>query len=644
MKTNPSIEPILHPRRSLLSLLLLPAAFLLAHCSDVPHTKTTLTQNRELEAFETIAAYPSSDARVVLVAMQEFIASKREWEGYDYFGKLAEQQPQRRAFFLALQGVMQARVAADVPLLKRVAWVESAIEKLDQGVAADPVLGRFARGSVFAELPARFGKAHDAVADLTSCLEHRAELPVALDRGIYRALAAAYRTLGDEARSRDMLARAGLATIDDPAVPRILTNESVDGVDGFRFVEKRFVQEADGVFVAEGYDFSNLAFLVADRFVVAIDAGTTERSARGAVTELRKHTSLPIKYIILTHGHWDHVGGLGALREPGTIVLAQSRFPAELARSRSYPQPFRYFFGSDPIPLDVTPDRLLDAPETLEEGGLDLALFPAPSGETDDALFVFDKKHRILFVGDAFMPYIGAPVVAEGSPRGLVDAAALVDKLDPRRVIHGHPPLTEVFTREAMPGLALAARELYDHALAGARAARPLADVLHDDFIPESLRSSPKAALPFLVMHDTFIQRVYQEEAGYWQTNGDGVDHFTRAEWAGTLDLLGGHSDGSFARTVDDLVTQGDATMALRIADIGLVRYPASESLRAGRAHALTMLKERYAPINPFRFILYSEWSNQPFAALEPGAMPDRAPAAPTPASTGAINMHIHNE
>jgi hypothetical protein len=84
--------------------------------------------------------------------------------------------------------------------------------------------------------------------------------------------------------------------------------------------------------------------------------------------------------------------------------------------------------------------------------------------------------------------------------------------------------------------------------------------------------------------------------------------------------------------------------MALRIADIGLVRYPASESLRAGRARALTMLKERYAPINPFRFILYSEWSNQPLAALEPGATPDGAPAAPIPASTRTMNVHIHNE
>jgi glyoxylase-like metal-dependent hydrolase (beta-lactamase superfamily II) len=621
LNPNRILEPV-HHRKPIVRLLALLTLVVLAGCSAVPSAKPRVTQNRELEAFKTIAAYPDSNVRVVLVAMQEFLAAHREWEGYDYFGKLADEQPARRPFFRALQGVMQARVAATVPLLKRVAWVESAMAKLDEGALADPVLGRFARGTVFADLPSRFGKAGDAVADLTFCLEHRVELPVALDRGIYRALAAAYKTLGDEARSRDMLAKSGLAAIDDPEGAHIVGNVSVDRVDGFRFGEKRFVEEAEGVFVAEGFDFANLAFLVADGFVVAIDAGTTERSAKSAVAELRKHTSLPIKYVILTHGHWDHVGGLAAVREPGSIVIAQSGFPAELARSRAYPPPFGYFFGSDPIPLELTADRLVSAPETIHDGGLDLELIPAPSGETEDALFIFDKKHRLLFVGDAFMPYIGAPTVAEGSPRNVIDAAVLVAKLDPRRVIHGHAPLTEVFTRDSMNGLAIAVRELYDHALAGARMARPLADVLHDNFIPASLRTSPSAALPFLVMRDTFIQRVYKEEAGYWETNGEGVDQFTRAEWAATLDRFGDHSDASFARTTSELVDQGDATMALRIADIGLVRYPASEALRAERRRALNMLKERYVPINPFRFILYSEWSGEALAPL--GLTPSR--------------------
>src|SRR4029077_18304914 len=97
---------------------------------------------------------------------------------------------------------------------------------------------------------------------------------------------------------------------------------------------------------AEGYDFANLAFIVAPgspTFVVAIDAGTTEESARDAVAALRRVTQAPIKYVILTHGHWDHVGGIAAVREPGSTVIARAGFAEELARSRSYHPPFQYF-------------------------------------------------------------------------------------------------------------------------------------------------------------------------------------------------------------------------------------------------------------------------------------------------------------
>jgi len=575
-----------------------------------------VTQQRPLSALLTATAYPNSDALLLLVTVQQLMATHREWEGYQHFGRLAEEQPSRRALFRALQAMMQARVANDVPLLKRVAWVEDAIRKLDEGVAAEPMLGRLGRGLVFADLPARFHKASQAVEDLEWCLEHPVDLPLGLDRGIYRGLAAAYRTLGDQRRSKEFLDRAGLASLDDPLDPRVLGDLSVDAASGFRFGEKRLVREAEGVYVAEGYDFANLAFIAADGFVVAIDAGTTEESARDAVAALRRITRAPIKYVILTHGHWDHVGGLNAVLEPGATVIASARFPEELERSNDYHGPFRWFFGTGTMRLDAKPDRLIASPETLSEGGLDLALLPAKSGETPDALFIHDRKHDLLFVGDAFMPYVGAPFVAEGSPEGYLGAIAMVLELHPRRLIHGHPPLTALFTMEAMPGLRDAMGALYQRTLTAARAARPLADVLHDDFLPDSLREAPAAAQPYLIVRDTFVQRLYAEHAGYWQSNGEGIDAFTRAEWAAALDALGGGSDGAFARTASELEVRGDAALALQVAELGLVRHPSSAALRESRERALRTLREIHSQTNPFRFIAYSEWAGRGLAPV----------------------------
>src|SRR5262249_50884337 len=196
---------------------------------------------------------------------------------------------------------------------------------------------------VFADLPSRFNKAAQAVDDLQWSLDHRASFPVDIDRGIYRGLAAAHRTLGDQTRSQQMLARAGLASLEENDQPRVLGDISVDATRGFRFGQKRLVREAEGVYVAEGFDFANLAFIVGRTSVVAIDAGTTEETARDAVSALRQVTKAPIKYVVLTHGHWDHVGGLPAVREPGSTVIARVGFAEELQKSRAYQPPFGYF-------------------------------------------------------------------------------------------------------------------------------------------------------------------------------------------------------------------------------------------------------------------------------------------------------------
>jgi glyoxylase-like metal-dependent hydrolase (beta-lactamase superfamily II) len=592
-------------------------------CGSPRAPQPPLTQNRELEAFRALAAEPNAEAVVVFVAAQAFMAGHREWDGVEYFGKLAAEQPARRALFQSLQGMMQARVASDVPLLRRVAWVEDAIAKLDAGAAADPGLGRFARGLVFADLPDRFGKSRQAIEDLQLALQHVDELPVPLHRGLYRGLALAYRATGDEARSREMLAASGLGSLDD--APRVMGDLAVSSADGFRFGVRRMVKEADGVYVAEGYDFGNISFIVGDGAVVAIDAGTNERTARDALRDLRRITQAPIKYLILTHGHWDHAGGVAALREPGTVIIAAAAFPRVLARSRAAQVPFHDFFGDDEPNLSFTADRLVSAKASLAEAGVDLTLIPGPSGETEDALHVLDNRHGILFVGDAFMPYLGAPFAAEGSAEGYRDAVDFVLRLHPRRLVHGHPPLSALFTMEAMPGLRDALAALYDHTLAAANAARPLADVLHDNFLPPSLRATPKAVMPFMIARDTFVQRLYQGHAGYWQADGTGIDHFTRAEWGGALDLLAGASDGVFAKAAEDLVDRGDAPMALQLADLGLTKHPSSERLRAARGRALVAMRERAAGTNPFRFIVYSEMSG---GSLAPVVPPPVVPAA----------------
>src|SRR2546430_6374076 len=590
------------------SRLALAIALVGAACSGAKPHPPPLAQNRELDALSAAAAYPNADVAVPILAAQQYAAARREAEGYEYFRRLAAEQP-GRPILVSLEGMLQARMAGDVALLRRVGWVEEAIGKLDKGAEVEPVAGRLVRGLVFAELPGRCGKAGQAVADLEASLAQRDASPGELDRPILRGLSAAYRTLGDAARSDAMLRRSGLASLDAAQVPG---NFSVGPEAGFRFTNPRLVREGDGVYVAEGFDFGNIAFLVDEAGVIAIDAGTTEESARTAMKALRQVTQAPVRYVIVTHSHWDHVGGLAVVREPGTVVIARANFGEELQRMRSAHPAFSWFFGTKPVGLEVAAPRLVSGEEVLRHGKLELHLIPVRGGETADALFVHLPQRGLLFVGDAFMPYVGPPFLREGSPEGYLEALAQVRTLNPRRVIHGHPPLTRIFTKEAIPGLEAALRSLYERSLPDAQRSRPLAEMLHDNHLPASLRDNPKAVVPYLVVRDNFVKRVYLQNAGYWQADGEGMDSFTRAEQAALLDRFADGSDASFARVADELLSRGDAPLALRVADLGLLRHANSETLQRARKQALSMMIERYGPVDPFRFIVYSQWADAP--------------------------------
>jgi len=596
-------------------LVILAVGALPAGCATA--AERPVARDLELEALQEAVAWPKADGATVMALAGRFMAGRRDAEGLEYFRARAASEPDR-ALFVALEGLFQARQAGEVSLFRRVARVNDAIAKLDRAVALEPGLPRYLRGVVLAGLPERFGKARTAVEDLTWVLDNKERFPVGLRRSVYAGLASAHTTLGHHAEARETLARAGLSRV-DPTQLVFTTDGSITARDGFRFRPRRIITPAAGVHVAQGFDFGDIAFVETDDGLVAIDAGTTEDNARAAVTALRQRTSRPISHVILTHAHWDHIGGLGALKGPGTRVIAQAAFSDELRLVNETGVPFRYFFGSagSGRRYDVVPDHLVRAPETLTIGGTRFVFHPVHGGETGDALLVHVPDRGVLFVGDVFMPYLGAPFVAEGSAEGLFEAIAVIRSLEPRILVHGHPPLTDLFTVQALPGLEVALRELHGRVRSGIAQGRTLAEILHQNILPASLREAPTLVLPYLVVRDNYIKRVYHQSTGYWKPDGEGMEILAPAEWAAALDLLGGGREEAFVRSARTLLERGDDVLALKLTQLGLVRHPSSEALTMLRRRALEALRARYQQLNPFKFIVYSEWAGAELPPVE---------------------------
>jgi glyoxylase-like metal-dependent hydrolase (beta-lactamase superfamily II) len=592
----------------------------LADASEAPGppagTESSLGANRTLEALKEAVRWPTPSIAAIVSLTGQYLAAGRDEEAYGYFRERAATAPDHPVFG-ALEGTFQIRMAGQVFLLRRVAWVKDGMAKLDRAADSGHPVARYLRGVTLAELPARFGCAERAVTELEWALQQRDTLPPGLRRGIYRGLARAFTTLERRDEARAALANSGYASL-DPGLPQFTTDFSVGAREGFRFRPPRLVEVTPRVHVAQGYDFADIGFVLTDAGVVAIDAGTTESTAQTALGALRQRTAAPITHVILSHAHWDHVGGLAALRAPNTRVIAQAHFADELRLVNDTGVPFRYFFGGGALRRDdVVPDQLISAREVLTVGGTEFVLYPARGGETADALLIHLPGTGVLFVGDAFMPYLGAPFLPEGSADGLFETITLIRSLNPRTLVHGHPPLTDLFTVAALPGFEAALRDVHDRTLRWIGDGRSASEILQENWLPASLRADPAAVMPFLVIRDNFIQRVVHQRTGYWKPDGEGIEVVSPLEWAAALNLLASRQEGAFVRGAKALLEQRADVLALKIADMGLLNYPASHALAEVRRQALDRLRVSHQSLNPFKFIVYSEWGGTGLAPVQ---------------------------
>jgi glyoxylase-like metal-dependent hydrolase (beta-lactamase superfamily II) len=562
-----------------------------------------IVKDRAVEALKVAAGWPGADRTTLVTLATVLAATGADAEGAAFFSELADRQP-GQALPLALAGFFQVRSGQDIP---------AGLAKLDQAAAQDLGPPQYYRGLALAGLPPEAGQAGQAVADLDFVLAVRDQFPSPMIRAVHRGLAAAHAALGNKEQAAQAAASTGLAGV-SPGVRLEFSGFWVSPAEGFRFTSPRIIQPSPGIHVAQGYDFGDFAFLTTSDGVVAIDAGTAPRRVAAALADAGLHAS-DVTHVILTHSHFDHAGGISALLGPGTAVIAQAGFPAELTRQHANFVAFGYFTGTGagfgrgqaPDPPAIAVDQLVSEPAAVTIGGTEIVLYPSSGGETSDALMAYLPASGLLFTGDVMMPYLGAPFFAEGSPDGLIQTLKFIAGLRPRQLVHGHTTLTDLFTTDAVTGLLPALSELREHALAGISAGRTLTALLDANLLPEVLREHPAAVGPYLVIRDHFLQRLHHQHTGYWQNDGQGLEPVSPAQRAAALDLLADGKPERFAEAAKALLAQRDHALALEIATAGLARHPGAAELTQLRQQALYRLMERHQLQDPFRFLIYAE-------------------------------------
>jgi uncharacterized sulfatase len=288
---------------------------------------------------------------------------------------------------------------------------------------------------------------------------------------------------------------AAIATADTPETA-LLKKRTAE----FR---KDVIQVADNVYTATGYSVQPVSMIIGNDGLVIVDTGLDTISAQAVLAEFRKITDLPVKAIILTHGHGDHTGGLPVFaaegspdiwardnlgdenhafehaglaintkrgaRQGGFLLPPEKRINNGVAQAY-YPKRGGEVFSKDE---SLKPTRLLsEERKTIEVAGIKLDLVPL-NGETKDALYVWYPEKRVLFSGDNF--YKSWPNLYAIRGSAYRDVQAWADSVDqmlqekPDKLVPGHTrPITDkALVTEMLTNYRDAIRFVFDKTIEG---------------------------------------------------------------------------------------------------------------------------------------------------------------------------------
>jgi glyoxylase-like metal-dependent hydrolase (beta-lactamase superfamily II) len=222
------------------------------------------------------------------------------------------------------------------------------------------------------------------------------------------------------------------------------------------------LQVRDNIYMLVG-EGGNITMQVGDDGILIVDTQFA-RMSDAIVAAIREISDHPIRYIINTHSHGDHIGGNANLRlvgetviggnMPGAVPYAEGG-GAQVIAHENVVLRLSGALGGDPVDQSLWPtNTFFDAEKRLFYNGEGIRIIYQPAAHTDGDVVVFFRKSDVIAAGD-FYRTTGWPrldLAAGGSYSGTIDALNnLVDLMIPEYgqdggtlVIPGHGRLSGI--------------------------------------------------------------------------------------------------------------------------------------------------------------------------------------------------------
>jgi alkyl sulfatase BDS1-like metallo-beta-lactamase superfamily hydrolase len=365
---------------------------------------------------------------------------------------------------------------------------------------------------------------------------------------------------------------------------------------------------ADGVAFVPS--FANCVAFSSDDGLLLVDTGSPI-TASTIFNQVRSWNATPLHTAVFSHGHIDHVFGVGAFEEEASDkgwraprVLAHEHVAARFDRyvlTAGYNEVInRRQFGVDNLiwPREYRyPDETYRDTHVVAIGELDVHL-RHEKGETDDATVTWVPSKKVLCTGDLFVwssPNAGNPQKVQRYPREWAEALRRMAELDAHVLLSGHglPIVGAARVRQALVETAEYLESIVDQTLALMNAGARLADVLESVTPPAHLAGRPFLQ-PVYDEPEFIVHNVWRLYGGWWDGNPATLQPAPERRLAAEVAELAGGATRLAARAEELAATGTDEALRLagHLIELAWLAAPADEAIQRARQSICTQRGE----------------------------------------------------
>jgi len=198
---------------------------------------------------------------------------------------------------------------------------------------------------------------------------------------------------------------------------------------------------------------ANIGFIIGDDAVLVIDPGGSAVEGEQLHAAIRAVTSRPIRYVVLTHVHPDHIFGAAAFRADNPEFIGHARLPGALAqRGDYYVKTLHRDLGDAAAGSEiVAPTHLVATGEAVELGNRTVDIRTHGPAHTDNDLTLFDRRTATLWLSDLL--FVERIPVIDGSLVGWITEIEALKTVAAQRAVPGHGPAIVDWPSAAEPEL-----------------------------------------------------------------------------------------------------------------------------------------------------------------------------------------------